>query len=566
VPLDEEPPETATAAVPAAASPPPVEALFQIAHRLGSAVSASAVAQVVVDEVLAALGANRGVVYGLEDGATELTLLGHAGLDPESAHQLQALPLDAPAPLTAACRSRTPLWLGTHEALRAAFPQPLTRTPDAELQAIAALPLIARQEMVGGIGLSFATPRTFPPSERAFFQAVADLCAQAMERARLFNGERAARREAEAALRRAQESDRRKDEFLAILGHELRNPLSPIVTALELLRMKQVSAPELKVIERQVTHLQTLVNDLLDVSRVTRGKVQLRRQRVELSAVVARACEMAAPLLEERRQRLSFDLPATGLAVDGDPERLAQVVTNLLTNAAKYSEPGSAVAVIGTRGDDHAILRVVDQGIGVEPDVLSRIFEPFVQQPKALDRAGGGLGLGLTIVKNLVELHGGRVAAESAGLGLGASFTVELPLAAAGAAVAAPVPPAAGRPAGPDRRRVLIVDDNVDAATLTAELLEPLGYEVAVAHDGPAALKLAEAFDPHMCLLDVGLPVMDGYELARRLRGRGAQDLRLIAVTGYGQDHDRARALEAGFDRHLVKPVDVGELTRALAG
>jgi CheY-like chemotaxis protein/two-component sensor histidine kinase len=372
--------------------------------------------------------------------------------------------------------------------------------------------------------------------------------------------------------RRAEEANRAKDEFLAMLGHELRNPLSPILTAVQLMKMRGHESHEVAVIERQVANLVRLVDDLLDISRITRGKVELRKQRLELAEVVVRGAEMASPLLEQRRQQLDLEVPPDGLLVDGDPDRLAQVVSNLLTNAAKYSEVGTTIHIKAERAGASASLQVRDEGVGIAPGMLNRIFDLFVQQPQSLDRSKGGLGLGLAIVRSLVELHGGHVSASSEGLGKGSEFTVELPLASPGEQRDDPPSTRRGsstrsrpRPE-PVKDHVLIVDDNVDGADSIAEFLRELGYEVATAHDGPAALSVARTFRPNICLIDIGLPVMDGYELARRLRA--SQELpegaRIIALTGYGREGDRRRSSEAGFDAHLVKPVSLDVLTRTV--
>ena len=381
----------------------------------------------------------------------------------------------------------------------------------------------------------------------------------AAERDRLLRSEQEARREAEAA-------NRAKDEFLAMLGHELRNPLAPIVTALYLMRLRHAGLAEKErgVIERQVQHLTRLVDDLLDVSRVTGGKVTLQKQRVELSEIVAKAVEIASPLLEQRRHHLTLDVPPRGLALVGDVTRLGQVVSNLLTNAAKYTPNEGHIAVEAVRHGNDIVLRVRDDGIGIEPEVLPRVFDLFVQEGQALDRSQGGLGLGLAIVRSLVALHGGTVTAHSDGRGRGSELTVRLPAAPPGQAPESARPGPAllpGTTLPAERREILIVDDNIDAANLLAESLSALGHRTRVAHDGPAALRLAGELAPDVAVLDIGLPVMDGYELARRLREvPGAGGVHLIAVTGYGQSEDRRRSAEAGFDAHLVKPVHTERL------
>ncbi|WP_437798853.1 ATP-binding protein [Sorangium sp. So ce693] len=375
-------------------------------------------------------------------------------------------------------------------------------------------------------------------------------------------------RRAEDARRDAERANRAKDEFLAMLGHELRNPLAPIVTALHLMRLRAGGHAERErlVIERQIKHLTALVDDLLDVSRITRGKVELKKQRTELAEVVAKAVELASPLLEQRRHHLTVTVPSSGLAVDGDVMRLAQVISNLLTNAAKYTESGGEIAVRAERTEGEVVLSVRDNGIGIAPEMLASVFERFVQERQALDRSQGGLGLGLAIVHNLVAMHGGRVSAHSEGRGRGSEFTIRLPAAAnVRSPEAAPARPPAGTqgsPAPADRRRILLVDDNLDAVELLAESLGAMGHATRIAADGPSALRIAEEFAPDVALLDIGLPVMDGYELARRLREQPAGErVRLIAITGYGQEADLRRSKGAGFETHLVKPIQIDRLT-----
>jgi CheY-like chemotaxis protein/two-component sensor histidine kinase len=364
-----------------------------------------------------------------------------------------------------------------------------------------------------------------------------------------------ARKDVEAA-------SRAKDEFLAVLGHELRNPLSPMVTALELMRLRAPGelARERAVLERQVDHMTRLVEDLLDVSRIARGKVQLRREPIDLGDVVARAVEIAAPLLEERRHRLAVDV-APRLRVLGDGDRLAQVISNLLTNAARYTPVGGEVRVAARAEGGEAVVSVADDGQGIDPSLLPRLFEPFVQGKRDEARTYGGLGLGLTIVRSLTELHGGRVEVRSEGPGRGSEFVLRLPLHAGDAAVARPR--TAGGATGAARRRVLVVDDNRDAADMLAQALDVLGHEARCAYDGLEAVEVARRFDPEIVFLDLGLPVLDGYEVARRLRQGGVRG-RLIALTGYGQDSDRRRSSEAGFDHHLVKPIQLGDVEEVL--
>ena len=370
----------------------------------------------------------------------------------------------------------------------------------------------------------------------------------------------------ESARLAAERAARVKDEFLAVMGHELRNPLAPILTALQLLKLRGVDAVEREraIIERQVHRLVTLVNDLLDVSRIFRGRLELRREPVQLADVVADAVEMASPLLEQHRHELRVDVPRSGLLVDGDAHRLAQAVTNLLTNAAKYTQPGGRIDVIGRAEKDELVLQVRDTGIGMDADMLSRAFEPFFQESQGGDRPQGGLGLGLTIVRSLVALHGGSVTVESAGPSKGSEFAVRLPRLTA----AEHLPAAGVRAARTDREsRVLVVDDNRDAADLLAEMLSEVGYVAKFALDGPSALRIADEFEPDIAVLDIGLPVMDGYELASRFTSHPRlARTRLVALTGYGQAQDRERAAAAGFHAHLLKPVDLEQLHGVLQG
>jgi PAS domain S-box-containing protein len=373
-----------------------------------------------------------------------------------------------------------------------------------------------------------------------------------------------ARRTAEEALRMA---DRQKDDFLALLSHELRNPLAPIRTAVHLLKLRHGHDADVQrlhaVIERQVQHLVRLVDDLLDVSRVLRGKIELRPETLDVADVVAMAVETTRPTIDAQRQQLQLELPASPLYVHGDQIRLAQVIGNLLHNASKFSDRGGRVVLAVERRDAHVMIHVRDSGAGIAPEVLPAIFEPFVQADRSLERSQGGLGIGLTLVRKIIELHAGTVAAISEGLGRGSEFLVSL--RAVGApkrhAVVEPIPAPALRPG----LRVLVVDDNIDAAESLADLLRTRGQCVSVAHNGQDALAQALLQRPDVVLLDIGLPGMNGYEVAIALRRQSGGGPALVAITGYGQDADARRAAEAGFDRHLVKPVDAGELEQVLA-
>jgi PAS domain S-box-containing protein len=372
------------------------------------------------------------------------------------------------------------------------------------------------------------------------------------------------RREATEVL---QHADRRKDEFLATLGHELRNPLSPIRNGLHILRLNEDAAARERLVgmmERQVDHLVRLVDDLLEVSRISRGKVELRRARVELAPIVHGAIEACRPLLQQERHELVVELPPEPIVLEADAVRLAQVVANLLNNAAKYTEPGGDIRLSACVLDGEVELSVRDSGVGIPPEMLPQVFEMFAQVNRTLGRSQGGLGIGLALVRHLVELHGGTVEARSGGDGMGSEFVVRLPLAGH----QLPVHHAdqnGGADAGTSARRVLVVDDNADAAESLAQLLMLKGHEVRVAYDGLSGVETARAFAPDVVLLDIGMPGLDGYAVARRLREQdGAPPMRLVALTGYGQEDDRRRALDAGFDGHLVKPPAVSALDDVL--
>ena len=370
-------------------------------------------------------------------------------------------------------------------------------------------------------------------------------------------------REAEERLR---DADRRKDEFLATLSHELRNPLAPIRNSLHILRLADADPAQrghvLGMMERQVEHLVRLVDDLLEVSRISRGKIQLRREPVELGAVLRSAVEASRPLIEQQQQALRVHVPDEPVVLEADAVRLTQVVSNLLNNAAKYSEPGGRIGLGAWRDGDEVVISVRDTGVGIPREMLPRVFDLFAQVDGTRGRAQGGLGIGLMLVRSLVEMHGGRVEARSEGEGRGSEFVVRLPCGAdLREAREDEAPPADDLRA----RRVLVVDDNVDAAQSLSVLLELKGHDVRVAHDGVSGLELARAFAPEVILLDIGMPDVDGYEVARRVRREPALGgALLVALTGYGQEEDRRRSRDAGFDGHLVKPLDVGALERLL--
>ncbi len=387
------------------------------------------------------------------------------------------------------------------------------------------------------------------------------------ERARLIE-------ELQERARALKDADRRKDEFLAMLAHELRNPLAPIWNAVRVMRLLAPADGNVQwardVIERQVQHMSRLVDDLLDVSRITRGKIALRKQLVEVAGLIARAVEMSRPFIDARHHELTVSVPPEPLCVIGDQTRLAQVLGNLLNNAAKYTEEAGKISLALVCEGEEVVITISDTGIGMAPDLLPHVFDLFMQGQQLLDQTQGGLGIGLTLVRDLVEMHGGSVHARSPGSRQGSEFIVRLPRV---------TPPRLQRGADSPPRldvqlprrspsaacRVLVVDDNVDAAESLALCLQAMGYDVQARHDGPTALDAAQAFRPRIVLLDIGLPGMNGYEVARCLRQRGAERLALIAMTGFGQEQDRRRAQQAGFDRYVVKPVDPEALEKMLA-
>jgi signal transduction histidine kinase/ActR/RegA family two-component response regulator len=432
----------------------------------------------------------------------------------------------------------------------------------SELVGYAVVPVSIGPRRLATLVLGFSDKRPFSAPFRALTEDIARQLALALDRAISYE-------RLEEERERAESASRAKDEFLAMLGHELRNPLSPILTATQLMRLRgeDVFEKERTVIERQCRHMIRLVDDLLDVSRITRGKVELRRRPIEISEVIAQAVELASPALEERAHRLTLDVPSSSTVVHVDPHRLAQVLANLLTNAAKYTPHGGSVHVAAHGQDSSVTISVRDSGIGIDPKLLPNVFDLFVQGRQGIDRATGGLGLGLAIARTLVETHGGTIKARSAGIGQGSEFIVELPRYANTRPSTRHMNSGAFKLAVARAYHVLVVDDNEDAAFLFSEVLKRLGHHVDVAHDGPSALAVARQHPPEICFLDIGLPVMDGYELGRRLRescsGEGSAP-KLVAVTGYGHTSDRARSREAGFDLHLVKPVDLNTIQDAL--
>jgi signal transduction histidine kinase/ActR/RegA family two-component response regulator len=480
--------------------------------------------------------------FMVSDRGSWLRLESYAGIAPEEAQKMRRLAFGE-----AICGKVAETMRGivrTHIQM--------TSAPEAEmvkrfgLRVYACNPLIADGRLLGT--LSFASRRRdeFDADELEFFQTIAHYVTATYERIRL--------------IRELKDADRRKDEFLATLAHELRNPLAPIRNSLDVMRLASSEPNVIEqariMMERQLGHMVRLIDDLLDVSRITRGKLELRKERTELATVVNTAVETTRPLIQSAGHALTVSLPPKPVYLDADPVRMAQVFSNLLNNGAKYMERGGRLWLTAELAGDELSVSVRDAGIGIPRDALAAVFDMFAQVDQSLERAQGGLGIGLTLVKRLVEMHGGRVEARSEGVGKGSEFIVRLPVAApAGAAQSSVRENRLARHNG--SRRILIADDNRDSAESMGMLLQLMGNEVRMVHDGMAAVEEAAVFLPEIVLLDIGMPRMSGYEVARRIRAEpwGA-DMILVALTGWGQDDDKRRAYDAGFDRHFTKPVN----------
>jgi len=437
------------------------------------------------------------------------------------------------------------------------------------LRSLISVPVGTGPTFVGVLTFALARGRRrYEAGDVAVCEELTRMMGIAADNARLSRERTELLSQAQAARERAEAANQAKDEFLAMLGHELRNPLAPILTAVQLMKLRAdtTSERERVIIERQAQHMVRLVDDLLDVARIARGKVALREAVIDLRAVVHKAVEITSPLLEQKQHHLTLDMPAEPLFVFGDEARLSQVFSNLLSNSARYTANKGEIRLRAAVAAGEVVVRVQDNGSGISADMLPRVFELFAQAPQRSDRPEGGLGLGLTLVRNLVSMHGGEVSAHSDGVGLGSEFVVRLPLLKDGTHAVPPAKRESVPPGASERTRVLIVDDNADAAELLEELLKRRGYRTTVAYDGPSAIAVASSFQPDLAILDIGLPVMDGYELATQLRSLlSPNPPRLIALTGYGQEHDRQRSIEAGFAAHIVKPVDADLLFEALA-
>jgi signal transduction histidine kinase len=431
-----------------------------------------------------------------------------------------------------------------------------------------AVPVKSRSgEVFGGLFLGHPGTARFRARDARLVEGVAAQAAIAIDNARLYEAARAQLAMRERGESRLRDSDRRKDEFLATLAHELRNPLAPIRQAVNISQNPQASAEQKswshEVITRQVQHMSLLLDDLLDISRITRGTLELRRGQTQLASVIEAAIETARPAIDAKRHALDVRLPHSPVSIYVDPLRLSQVLSNLLTNAAKYTDPDGRIRIEAELLGGEVVIRVVDNGIGIAPEAMPELFTMFSQVRTVHDRSDGGLGIGLALSRGLIELHGGRLEAHSRGLGAGSEFIVRLPAdAQARALPAAPSPPAESVAR---RRRVLVADDNVDAGESLAMLLRLDGHEVELASNGPQAMELFDRMKPEIAILDIGMPGLNGYEVARRIRQKARDGVTLIAVTGWGQEADKARATASGFDHHFTKPVEPAVLS-ALVG
>ncbi len=529
------------------------ERLQKLTVELSRTLGAEETARIVIHEIRELLAMEAGGVLVLDPSRTKIETFIIEGDIQDGVDRALKLDLSTRTPLFDAVRTGEMVWVvGDQIAQRYPDLESLRNMTGARTWG--ALPIFFEGRTLGAIGVQSISVRDLTDDERELLLALGRQCGQALERARLHDATQAARAEAERA-------NRAKDDFLAMLGHELRNPLSPILTAVQLMRARgeTASAREQNIIERQVNHLIHLVDDLLDISRITRGKVELDRRPHKLTTVVSKAVEVVTPLLEERGHRLTVSVPQEEVWLDIDDFRICQVLTNLLTNAAKYTTRKGVIDLAARLEGPNIEIRVTDNGIGIGPDLLPHVFDLFVQGLQTSDRRQGGLGIGLALVRNLVKLHGGTVRVTSEGAGKGTEFVVSLPVIES-RDVSADGERSVRESVQVASKRILIVDDNEDAATLLADLLRSVGHEVRIAHDGLTGLEIATRFQPHTAILDIGLPGMDGYELAGKIHDRLGREVRLMALTGYGQEQDVARAEQAGFVAHFVKPVALAKL------
>jgi PAS domain S-box-containing protein len=542
--------------------------LQEVSTRLVQAGDRTSLLQVIVDAAIAITAADMGNIQLLDREIGALQIVASRGFERSFVEFFDRAHSDR-APVTDALRNldrivvpdvaSSPIFAGTPalDVLRTAGVRAFQRTP-----------LVNRAgKLVGTLSTHYRSSRRPEGRDLGVLDLLARQAADWIERVQIQDEREKLLTRVEAAHAEAESANRAKDDFLAMLGHELRNPLTPILATLQGLRLERRKAlrDERILIERQAKLLADMVDDLLDVSRIARGKVKLLRRRVELSQIVARSLEMTRPVVEERGHRLRVDVPES-LVLNVDEGRMVQVVSNLITNAVRWTNPSGTIEVTGQRDGRAAVLRVRDDGVGIAAVLLPCIFDQFTQGPRTIDRGQGGLGLGLSIVRNLVRLHGGSVHAASDGPGKGAEFTVRMPLARAMRHPARPARTPQQSPAHAVKQRsILLVDDNRDITDVLARVLRTRGHAVEVAYDGRVALSIATRFHPRFAVIDIGLPEMDGYQLARKLKRLfPSAPPTLLALTGYGQPSDRQRALRAGFSDHLVKPIDIERLLAIL--
>ncbi len=541
--------------------------LQTLTARLATALTSDDVVKAVLEEGFAALGSSAGSVVKVI--GEELEIIGTIGYPESLTKPWQRFPLASATPLGEAARTGVGIWIGSPGD----FQKRYGRLPDAALklsQAWVALPLLAGNKTLGALGLSYETPQTFDADSKRFAETLASLCAQALERSRLFE-------EVLTSEHELREADKRKDEFLAVLAHELRNPLAPIRTGIEIMKRTKDEATQQEardIIERQSAQMVRLIDDLLDVSRISRGTIKLEKERLELASIVRLAVESAHVPIEDRDHTLSVTLPEEPVWLEGDKTRLCQIVLNLLTNSAKYTNAGGNISLVATvdatLAPAHVVISVKDNGIGIPADMLTNVFEMFTRVERETSYQQEGLGIGLNLVKQLVELHGGTVEAFSDGENQGSTFVVQLPVLND-----EPVQDEhLNEEARPDSkfapvaisRRVLVVDDYEPNRKTLARMLRLMGHEVTTAVNGEEALATLKTFVPEVILLDINMPGINGYEVARQIRSNAAYNgVKLVALTGYGQDTDLQHTKESGFDHHLVKPVEVDKLEAILA-
>jgi signal transduction histidine kinase len=529
--------------------------LHELSMRLGGIPELQPALEAALETAARAQGAQFGIVWLHDDERGDLMAQASFGFDPGD---LVAFARVTPGPGGGAsgnAYAQRRRWIIEDTRSDASFEYFRQAADEAGFRAVHSTPIMTRAgELLGALSVHFARPHR--PSRRDM--QVADVCAR----------HAADSIENHRSRQALVELDRRKDEFLATLAHELRNPLAPLRNGLEVLRLAGSDAGTAErarcMMERQLAQMVRLVDDLLDVSRVSRGKIELRRAQADLAVILRSAIETSEPLLKERGHELIVRFPAQRVIVDADATRLAQVFWNLLNNAARYTEPGGRIELTVEAAGDAAMVRVRDNGIGIPPDMQARVFDIFTQVDRAVERAQGGLGIGLSIAKRLVEMHGGTIAVRSDGHRQGTEFMVSLPARIAVSPLKAPSVGAAP-PAGMSVHRILVADDNVDSAATLSLMLEVMGNEVRVAHDGHEAVELAVSFRPDSILMDIGMPEMNGYDACARIRVLPwAKEIFIVALTGWGQDEDLIRAALAGFDRHLVKPVEPRMLERLL--